>query len=83
MEAVVEESYECPIHKTVHKGQKRTTFEQELFQALLNAPMKLSYQFYKQVKHGCHCPDNYAAFDFLTPSAEKQDSPKETEQTRE
>ena len=76
--------YECPIHKIVHKGQKRATFEKDHFQALLNAPMKVSYQLYKQVKHGCHCPSNYAAFDsLLNPAAEKEDSPKESPPTKE
>ena len=79
-----EETYECPVHKSIHSGQKRSTFEHDLFQTLLNAPMKLSYQLYKQVKHGCHCPSNYAAFDALLQSAaEKKGDPKEYEQTRE
>ena len=79
-----EESYECPIHKIYHKGQKRATFEQDHFQALLNAPMKQSYQLYKHVKHGCHCPSNYDAFDSLTATAaEKEDSPKESPPTKE
>jgi hypothetical protein len=76
-----EDTYECPVHKSIHQGQKRSTFETEHFQALLNAPMKLSYQLYKQVKHGCHCPGNYAAFDSLVLGAEKQGDPKEYEQT--
>ncbi len=78
------ETYECPVHKTTHTGKKRATFEQDHFQALLNAPMKQSYQLYKQVKHGCHCPSNYDAFDSLTkPYAEKEDSPKESPPTKE
>ena len=76
--------YECPVHKVTHSGKKRTTFEQDHFQALLNAPMKQSYQLYKQVKHGCHCPSNYAAFDSLTTgSAGKEDYPKESTPTKE
>lgn len=76
-----ESSYECPVHKTVHQGHMRVTFETDHFQALLNAQMKLSYQLYKQVKHGCHCPSNYTAFDSLLLGAEKQGDPKEYEHT--
>ncbi len=77
-------TYECPIHKITHIGIKRETFEKDHFEALLNASMKDSYQLYKQVKHGCHCPSNYAAFDSLVnPSAEKEDSPKESPPTKE
>ncbi len=70
-------AYECPVHKITHIGYKRESFEKEHFQALLNTTMKLSYQIYKQVKHGCHCPSNYAAFDSLYASAEKVGDPKE------
>lgn len=82
-EGTTEETYECPVHKIIHPGQKRSSFEQELFQALLNASMKLSYQLYKHVKHGCHCPSNYVAFDTVLLTAEKKGDPKESEQTRE
>ena len=79
-----DDTYECPVHKVTHPGKKRPTFEQDHFQALLNAPMKQSYQLYKQVKHGCHCPSNYDAFDSLTAApAEKDDSPKESPPTKE
>jgi hypothetical protein len=78
-------TYECPIHKITHIGIKRETFEKDHFEALLNASMKDSYQLYKQVKHGCHCPSNYAAFDSLTGSlpAEKEASLKESPPTKE
>ncbi len=75
------QTYECPLHKTIHNGLKRETFEKDLFQALLNASMKLSYQLYKQVKYGCHCPENYTAFDSVCASAEKEGDPKEQEQS--
>ena len=55
--------YECPVHKKQHIGVKRDTFEKELFDALLLTSMEFSYRLYKDVKHGCHCPENYAAFD--------------------
>ncbi len=70
-------TYECPVHKVIHNGHKRESFEKEHFYALLNTSMKLSYQLYKQVKHGCHCPSNYDAFDSLYASAEKEGDPKE------
>jgi hypothetical protein len=56
-------SYECAVHKKQHAGVKRDTFEKELFDALLLTSMEYSYRLYKDVKHGCHCPENYAAFD--------------------
>lgn len=60
-----EESYECPIHKTAQQGPKRETFADELFEALLLYPMDVTYKLYKRVKHGCHCTENYKAFDAI------------------
>lgn len=57
--------YTCTVHKTDHTGQKRETFEKELFDALLNASMSESFRLYKEVNHGCHCPTNYKAFDTI------------------
>lgn len=59
-------SYICPVHKTEHAGQKRESFEADLFNALLNASMSQSFRLYKEVKHGCHCPTNYNVFDTIT-----------------
>ena len=59
-------SYECPVHKLHHEGQKRESFEADLFNALLNASMEQSYKLYRDVKHACHCPANYKAFDRIT-----------------
>ena len=59
------ETYSCPVHKLEHQGQKRETFEKELFDALLNASMVESFRLYKEVKHGCHCPTYYNALDTI------------------
>ena len=59
------ETYECPLHKLEHQGQKRDTFDTDLFNALLNASMSESFRLYKEVKHGCHCPTNYKALDMI------------------
>ena len=57
------DKYECPVHKKQHDGVKRESFEKELFDALLETSMEFSYRLYRDVKHSCHCPENYAAFD--------------------
>jgi hypothetical protein len=57
------QTYECPVHKIEQSGVKRETFEKELFDALLLTSMETSYRLYRDVKHGCHCPQNYSAFD--------------------
>jgi hypothetical protein len=76
----METTYECPIHKTTHQGVKRDTFEKELFDSLLMATMETAYRLYRDVKHGCHCPSNYKAFDTILEGA-KQAHPKETTTT--
>ena len=70
-------SYTCPVHKTEHTGQKRETFEKELFDALLNATMSESFRLYKEVQHGCHCPTNYKAFDIILQGSK---APTQTQQ---
>jgi hypothetical protein len=56
-------SYECPLHKTQHDGLQRQYFDRDVFDALLLANMSAAMRVYKEVKQGCHCPTNYAAFD--------------------
>jgi hypothetical protein len=74
------QGYECPVHKTQHTGVKRDSFEKELFDALLMTSMEFSYRLYKDVKHGCHCPENYAAFDVIVKAFEES---KQNEQTKQ
>ena len=74
-------TYECPVHKKQHIGTKRESFEADLFNALLNVSMEFSYRLYKDVKHSCHCPDNYTAFDAIVKSANERS--KQSEQTKE
>jgi hypothetical protein len=71
------QSYTCPVHKTDHIGQKRDSFETKLFNALLNASMSESFRLYKEVKHGCHCPTNYKAFDTILQGSK---APAQTDQ---
>jgi hypothetical protein len=56
-------SYECPLHKTQYSGLQRPHFDRDVFDALLLANMFAAMRVYKEVKQGCHCPTNYAAFD--------------------
>jgi hypothetical protein len=56
-------SYECPLHKTQYSGLQRPHFDRDVFDALLIANMAAAMRVYKEVKQGCHCPFNYAAFD--------------------
>lgn len=71
--------YICPIHKIEYVGQKREGFEADLFNALLNASISESFRLYKEVKHGCHCPTNYKAFDtIIQPQGSK--APAQSEQ---
>jgi hypothetical protein len=70
------DTYECPIHKTLHQGQKRATFDQEYHEMLVNASMQTAMVLYKQIKANCHCPANYAAFNRLR--EEQQKDPKHT-----
>lgn len=74
-------TYECPVHKKQYKGKKRESFEADLFNALLNVSMEFSYRLYKDVKHSCHCPENYAAFDTVLKNANERS--KQPEQTKE
>lgn len=64
-------TYECPLHKQIHQGQKRQTFAQEYHETLIQASMQNAMQLYKEVKSNCHCPDNYAAFDRLCKEYQK------------
>lgn len=73
-------TYECPIHKLPYPGVKRDTFEKDLFDALLLATMETAYRLYRDVKHGCHCPSNYRAFDLILEES-KQARPKEESTT--
>lgn len=59
------EEYTCDFHKQTHKGVKRPEFSKTLYEFLLNASMRDAYQFYKLLKIGCDCPENYKAFDEL------------------
>ena len=70
-------SYTCTVHKTEHEGSKRETFEKELFDALLNATMSESFRLYKEVKHGCHCPTNYKAFDTILQGSKAPTQPQQ------
>ena len=70
-------AYECLIHKIQYKTVKRDTFEKEVFNALLEVSFQFSYRLYRDVKHGCHCPQNYAAFDRILEEFERS---KQTEQ---
>lgn len=56
-------TYECQLHTNTHKGQKREDFNKQFYARVLDAPMNYSMRIYKDVKFGCHCPDNYNAFD--------------------
>ena len=67
-------TYLCPLHKVLQYGIKRTSFEKELHEAIVNSSMDVSQSLYKQVLHGCHCQANYNRFDKLT-------TPKASEQT--
>ncbi len=71
-------TYECPIHKTVHVGEKRETFQLDIHAALLNASMHTSMQLYKSVNANCHCPSNYAAFDAILASGTEHKGTKQT-----
>ncbi len=70
--------YECPLHKTTHEGLLRDTFEKEHFDALLLTSMDFSYKLYREVKHGCHCPSNYAALDRILKEFQESQRPKES-----
>jgi len=59
-------AYLCPLHKILQYGTKRTTFEKELHEAIVNSSMDVSQSLYKHVVHGCHCQANYKRFDKLT-----------------
>lgn len=68
------DTYECPVHKLQHQGQKRETFAQDYHELLVNASMQTAMFLYKEVNPSCHCPTNYAAFDKI--NAEQQKDPK-------
>lgn len=70
-------TYICPSHKIEHPGQKRDSFETDLFNALLNASMSESFRLYKEVKHGCHCPENYKAFDSILQGSKAATQPQQ------
>jgi hypothetical protein len=72
--STVSNAYLCPLHKVLQYGTKRTSFEKELHEAIVNSSMDVSQSLYKHVLHGCHCQANYKRFDTLT-------SPKASEQT--
>lgn len=65
------QTYECKVHSIEHTGSKRETFDEKLFETILNASMEFSYRLYRDVKHGCHCPENYAIFDALIKEMER------------
>ena len=67
-------TYECPIHKQIHQGQKRESFAQDYHEILIQASMQTAMLLYKEVKTNCHCPTNYAAFDRIC--AEQEKDPK-------
>ena len=67
-------TYLCPIHKILQHGNKRITFEKELYEAIVNSSMELTQLLYKSVIHGCHCQANYIQFN-------KVMGPKASEQT--
>lgn len=58
-------TYECQLHAKIHTGVKREDFNKEFYAKVLEAPMKYSMRIYKDVKFGCHCPENYIAFDTI------------------
>jgi hypothetical protein len=57
------ETYTCPVHEKEHKGVKRSSFDKEYYDALLLSTMDVAYKLYREVIHGCHCPENYIALD--------------------
>ncbi len=57
------ETYICYLHKTLHQGIKRECFAEKTQTFLLNASLKDAYLFYKTIRHGCDCPENYKKFD--------------------
>jgi len=59
------EEYTCEFHQKTHVGIKRPEFSKTLYEFLLNASMRDAYNFYKLLKIGCDCPENYKAFDAL------------------
>jgi hypothetical protein len=67
------ETYICPLHKKEHKGVKREDFDNKLYDALLISPMDIAYKLYKEVKHGCHCPENYASLDKILKEGPSQE----------
>lgn len=62
----MEQTYECPLHKIIHKGQPAPEFQATLQTYLLQASMRDAYTFYKRVKIGCECPENYKAFEAIS-----------------
>ena len=75
---MTETTYECPVHKTMHEGQKRETFALDIHTALLNATMHTSMQIYKSVNGNCHCPSNYATFDAILNAITEHKGSKQT-----
>jgi hypothetical protein len=58
-------TYECQLHAKIHTGVKREDFNKDFYAKVLEAPMNYSMRIYKDVKFGCHCPENYIAFDII------------------
>ena len=65
-------SYECQLHTKTHAGQKREDFNKEFYAKVMDAPMNFSMRIYKDVKFGCHCPENYKVFDTIASEMEAE-----------
>jgi hypothetical protein len=57
------ETYTCTVHQKEHTGLKRESFDKDYYDALLLSSMDVAYKLYREVIHGCHCPENYKALD--------------------